>query len=130
MLPQAKSVVRASQIHGDGGARREREMLSFFMLTLKTTSLTKWRSTLTNHHSSPSLSPSTTNMATVILGAQWGDEGKGKIVDVIAQNGIQLCCRAQGGHNAGHTIVKGGKKFDVHILRECMTCARGYAITN
>lgn len=69
-------------------------------------------------------------MATVILGAQWGDEGKGKIVDVIAQNGIQLCCRAQGGHNAGHTIVKGGKKFDVHILRECMTCARGYAITN
>ncbi|KXT16968.1 hypothetical protein AC579_7393 [Pseudocercospora musae] len=56
-------------------------------------------------------------MATVILGAQWGDEGKGKIVDVIAQNGIQLCCRAQGGHNAGHTIVKNGKKFDVHILR-------------
>ncbi|KAF2208403.1 hypothetical protein CERZMDRAFT_49435 [Cercospora zeae-maydis SCOH1-5] len=55
-------------------------------------------------------------MATIILGAQWGDEGKGKIVDVIAQNGVQLCCRAQGGHNAGHTIVKNGKKFDVHIL--------------
>ncbi|CZT21730.1 probable Adenylosuccinate synthetase [Ramularia collo-cygni] len=55
-------------------------------------------------------------MATIILGAQWGDEGKGKIVDVIASSGVQLCCRAQGGHNAGHTIVKNGKTFDVHIL--------------
>ncbi|KAK4501082.1 hypothetical protein PRZ48_006888 [Zasmidium cellare] len=55
-------------------------------------------------------------MATVVLGAQWGDEGKGKIVDVIAQDGIQLCCRAQGGHNAGHTIVKNKTTFDVHIL--------------
>ena len=56
-------------------------------------------------------------MATVVLGAQWGDEGKGKIVDVLS-DGVQLCCRAQGGHNAGHTIVKNGKTFDVHILRE------------
>ena len=58
----------------------------------------------------------------VVVGSQWGDEGKGKIVDVICQEKIQLCCRAQGGHNAGHTIVKNlnGKetKFDVHILRE------------
>lgn len=57
-------------------------------------------------------------MATIVLGAQWGDEGKGKIVDVIAGGGIQLCCRAQGGHNAGHTIVKNGHTFDVHILRK------------
>jgi adenylosuccinate synthase len=56
-------------------------------------------------------------MATVVLGAQWGDEGKGKIVDVLSE-GAQLCCRAQGGHNAGHTIVKNDKTFDVHILRE------------
>ncbi|TKA77215.1 Adenylosuccinate synthetase [Friedmanniomyces simplex] len=54
-------------------------------------------------------------MATIVLGAQWGDEGKGKITDVLSE-GIQLCCRAQGGHNAGHTIVKNGKTFDVHIL--------------
>ncbi|KAK5133183.1 hypothetical protein LTR08_008119 [Meristemomyces frigidus] len=54
-------------------------------------------------------------MATVVLGAQWGDEGKGKIVDVLSE-GVPLCCRAQGGHNAGHTIVKNGKTFDVHIL--------------
>ena len=56
-------------------------------------------------------------MATIVLGAQWGDEGKGKIVDVLSED-IQLCCRAQGGHNAGHTIVKGGTTFDVHILRK------------
>lgn len=56
-------------------------------------------------------------MAKVVLGAQWGDEGKGKIVDILGE-GVQLCCRAQGGHNAGHTIVKNGKTFDVHILRE------------
>ena len=56
-------------------------------------------------------------MATVVLGAQWGDEGKGKIVDVLSGE-VQLCCRAAGGHNAGHTIVKGGQTFDVHILRE------------
>ncbi|KAF2765974.1 Adenylosuccinate synthetase [Teratosphaeria nubilosa] len=54
-------------------------------------------------------------MACVVLGAQWGDEGKGKLVDVLT-DGVQLCCRAQGGHNAGHTIEKGGEKFDVHIL--------------
>jgi len=57
--------------------------------------------------------------ATVILGSQWGDEGKGKIVDVLT-DGVQLCCRAQGGHNAGHTIVKDGNTFDVHILRELL----------
>jgi len=65
--------------------------------------------------------------ATVILGSQWGDEGKGKIVDVLT-DGVQLCCRAQGGHNAGHTIVKDGKTFDVHILRELLRyrCESGH----
>ena len=99
--------------------------------------------------------------ATIILGAQWGDEGKvcqisptpmeagaidsrssgtisihstlpvltharrlkGKIVDVLCSN-IQLCCRAQGGHNAGHTIVKDGTTFDVHILRKSPSLTR------
>ena len=45
---------------------------------------------------------------------------QGKIVDVLCE-GIQLCCRAQGGHNAGHTIVKDGTTFDVHILRESLS---------
>ena len=44
--------------------------------------------------------------ATVIVGAQWGDEGKGKIVDLLAQDS-DLVCRYQGGPNAGHTVVVG-----------------------
>jgi adenylosuccinate synthase len=51
--------------------------------------------------------------ATVIVGAQWGDEGKGKIVDLLAQNS-DLVCRYQGGPNAGHTIVRGGERFALH----------------
>ena len=48
--------------------------------------------------------------ATVIVGAQWGDEGKGKIVDLLAQHS-DLVCRYQGGPNAGHTIVADGETF-------------------
>ncbi|KAF2751854.1 adenylosuccinate synthetase-like protein [Sporormia fimetaria CBS 119925] len=51
----------------------------------------------------------------VVLGAQWGDEGKGKLVDIMAAD-TQLCCRAQGGNNAGHTIVANGVTYDFHIL--------------
>ncbi|CAD6505698.1 BgTH12-01188 [Blumeria graminis f. sp. triticale] len=46
-------------------------------------------------------------MATVVLGAQWGDEGKGKLVDILCPQ-QKLVCRAQGGNNAGHTIVANG----------------------
>jgi adenylosuccinate synthase len=52
---------------------------------------------------------------TVCLGAQWGDEGKGKLVDILASS-THLCCRAQGGNNAGHTIVANGVTYDFHIL--------------
>ena len=48
--------------------------------------------------------------ATVIVGAQWGDEGKGKIVDLLAQHS-DLVCRYQGGPNAGHTIIANGETF-------------------
>ncbi|MGB2874405.1 MAG: adenylosuccinate synthase [Gaiellaceae bacterium] len=48
--------------------------------------------------------------ATVIVGAQWGDEGKGKIVDLLAQHS-DLVCRYQGGPNAGHTIVADGETY-------------------
>ncbi|KAH8600748.1 Adenylosuccinate synthetase [Bisporella sp. PMI_857] len=54
-------------------------------------------------------------MATVVLGAQWGDEGKGKLVDILCPQ-MKLVCRAQGGNNAGHTIVAGGQSYDFHIL--------------
>src|SRR4051794_31496677 len=50
--------------------------------------------------------------ATVIVGAQWGDEGKGKIVDLLAQDS-DVVCRYNGGPNAGHTIVAGGKTFKI-----------------
>ena len=48
--------------------------------------------------------------ATVIVGAQWGDEGKGKIVDLLAQHS-DVVCRYNGGPNAGHTIVVDGETF-------------------
>jgi adenylosuccinate synthase len=50
--------------------------------------------------------------STVVVGAQWGDEGKGKIVDLLAQDS-DVVCRYQGGPNAGHTIVVGGETFKI-----------------
>ena len=52
---------------------------------------------------------------TVIVGTQWGDEGKGKIVDLLAEN-ADLVVRFQGGNNAGHTMVVGGKQFISHLV--------------
>lgn len=51
----------------------------------------------------------------VVLGAQWGDEGKGKIIDLLTSN-VQYVVRYQGGHNAGHTIVIGNKKIVLHVI--------------
>lgn len=53
--------------------------------------------------------------STVIVGAQWGDEGKGKIVDTICEN-ADLVARYQGGNNAGHTVVTKGVKYKLHFL--------------
>ncbi|QNS01732.1 MAG: adenylosuccinate synthase [Buchnera aphidicola (Pentalonia nigronervosa)] len=55
------------------------------------------------------------NKNIVILGTQWGDEGKGKIVDVLALSGSYVV-RYQGGHNAGHTLVVDGKKIVLHLI--------------
>lgn len=52
---------------------------------------------------------------TVIVGAQWGDEGKGKIVDLLAQHS-DIVCRYQGGPNAGHTIIVGGETFKIRQI--------------
>ncbi|RYP77974.1 hypothetical protein DL771_000833 [Monosporascus sp. 5C6A] len=49
------------------------------------------------------------------LGAQWGDEGKGKLTDILAPE-AQLCARAAGGHNAGHSIVANGVSYSFHLL--------------
>jgi adenylosuccinate synthase len=51
----------------------------------------------------------------VVAGAQWGDEGKGKIVDLIADR-VQVVVRYNGGHNAGHTVIVGGKKTVLHLV--------------
>jgi adenylosuccinate synthase len=51
----------------------------------------------------------------VIVGAQWGDEGKGKIVDVLTEK-ADAVARYQGGHNAGHTVVISNEKFVLHII--------------
>src|SRR5574340_941509 len=68
----------------------------------------------------------------VVIGTQWGDEGKGKIVDWLTDR-AQGVVRFQGGHNAGHTLVVGGKKTVLHlipsgILRDNVTCYIGNGV--
>lgn len=54
-------------------------------------------------------------MTDLIVGLQWGDEGKGKIVDLMAQD-YDIVVRSQGGHNAGHTVVIDGVKYELHLM--------------
>lgn len=68
----------------------------------------------------------------VVLGTQWGDEGKGKIVDLLTDQ-AEAVARFQGGHNAGHTLVIGGEKTVLHlipsgILRDGVTCLIGNGV--
>ena len=68
----------------------------------------------------------------VVLGTQWGDEGKGKIVDLLTEN-ADAVVRFQGGHNAGHTLVIDGKKTALHlipsgILRKGVKCIIGNGV--
>lgn len=55
------------------------------------------------------------NRVCVVLGSQWGDEGKGKLVDLISKN-VEVVARCQGGNNAGHTVVADGYKYAFHLL--------------
>ncbi|GIX29938.1 MAG: adenylosuccinate synthetase [Porticoccaceae bacterium] len=68
----------------------------------------------------------------VVLGTQWGDEGKGKVVDLLTE-GVAVVVRFQGGHNAGHTLVIEGRRTALHlipsgILREGVLCAIGNGV--
>jgi adenylosuccinate synthase len=68
----------------------------------------------------------------VVVGTQWGDEGKGKIVDLLTDR-AHAVARFQGGHNAGHTLVIGGKKTVLHlipsgILRDNVSCLIGNGV--
>ncbi len=60
---------------------------------------------------------------TILVGAQWGDEGKGKIIDVLTGN-ADIVVRSQGGNNAGHTVIHGGKKFVLHLIPSGILRAR------
>ena len=51
----------------------------------------------------------------VIVGAQWGDEGKGKVTDLLAEQ-ADVVIRFQGGNNAGHTIIRDGETFKFHLI--------------
>jgi adenylosuccinate synthase len=71
-------------------------------------------------------------MNIAVLGAQWGDEGKGKIVDLLTPS-FSVVARYQGGHNAGHTVYVRGKKFVLHlipsgILHPGVTCVIGNGV--
>lgn len=72
-------------------------------------------------------------MNTVIVGAQWGDEGKGKIIDILSAK-ADVIARYQGGSNAGHTVVTGGKSYIFHlipsgILHKGKVCCIGNGVT-
>lgn len=71
-------------------------------------------------------------MNLAVLGAQWGDEGKGKIVDLLTPH-VSIVARYQGGHNAGHTVYVKGRKFVLHlipagILHAGVTCVIGNGV--
>src|SRR5476651_1149485 len=69
---------------------------------------------------------------TILVGAQWGDEGKGKIIDVLTET-ADIVVRSQGGNNAGHTVIVGGTKYILHlipsgILRSGKKCVIGNGV--
>ena len=53
--------------------------------------------------------------ANIVIGTQWGDEGKGKVIDILASR-AQVVVRSQGGNNAGHTVVSGGQTYKLHLV--------------
>jgi len=68
----------------------------------------------------------------ILVGTQWGDEGKGKIIDMITQD-VDYVVRFQGGNNAGHTVVVDGRQFILHlvpsgILHEDKICVIGNGV--
>src|SRR3954467_7096924 len=69
---------------------------------------------------------------TILVGAQWGDEGKGKIIDFLTEH-AEVVVRSQGGNNAGHTVIVGGQKYVLHlvpsgILRPGKMCVIGNGV--
>lgn len=67
--------------------------------------------------------------ATIVVGLQWGDEGKGKIIDFLSKD-ADLIVRYQGGNNAGHTVVVGNEKFALHLIPSGVIRGKKIAIGN
>eukprot|EP00549_Striatella_unipunctata_P022178 CAMPEP_0118693344 /NCGR_PEP_ID=MMETSP0800-20121206/11850_1 /TAXON_ID=210618 ORGANISM="Striatella unipunctata, Strain CCMP2910" /NCGR_SAMPLE_ID=MMETSP0800 /ASSEMBLY_ACC=CAM_ASM_000638 /LENGTH=585 /DNA_ID=CAMNT_0006591557 /DNA_START=37 /DNA_END=1794 /DNA_ORIENTATION=- len=91
-----------------------------------------------SHHASSSTSSSSSSSSSrkngidIVLGGQWGDEGKGKLVDILSQE-YDVCARVAGGSNAGHTIVVNNTKYKFHLLPSGMlnphaTCVIGNGV--
>ena len=53
--------------------------------------------------------------ASILVGTQWGDEGKGKITDFLSEN-VDVVVRSQGGNNAGHTVIVGEEEYKLHLI--------------
>ena len=88
------------------------------------------RRRIANYH--PNRKSKKLSKSTVVLGAQWGDEGKGKIVDLLTDD-ARVVVRFQGGNNAGHTLVVDGQKTVLHlipsgILRKEVKCVIGNGV--
>src|SRR6202171_1109047 len=71
-------------------------------------------------------------MVTILVGGQWGDEGKGKIIDLLSEN-ANMVIRSQGGNDDGHTVVHDGQEFRFHlmpsgILYPSTTCVIGNGV--
>ena len=71
-------------------------------------------------------------MNLVVIGAQWGDEGKGKLIDILSEK-VDITVRYQGGNNAGHTVIVGNKEYVFHlipsaILRPKKVCVIGNGV--
>jgi len=67
------------------------------------------------------------NKVSVVLGSQWGDEGKGKLVDLLAVD-MDVTCRCAGGNNAGHTVIVDGVKYAFHLLPSGITNPKSYGL--
>jgi len=101
--------------------------------TTTTTTSTKASSTIESRYHNDAIGKERTLPGIdVVLGSQWGDEGKGKLVDLLSQE-YDVCARVAGGSNAGHTIVVEGKKYKFHllpsgVLNEKATCIIGNGV--
>src|SRR5207253_1619789 len=73
------------------------------------------KSCFTQHPAPNTQNPFLMSKVIVVIGAQWGDEGKGKVVDLLAEC-FDVVARYQGGHNAGHSVKVGEKSYALHLI--------------